>query len=59
MHHAQAILNDSLNVWAKSVLHDWRLGVVIISELQPGSQYLGYGLGLLKKNHIVAPNNNL
>ncbi|GAB9471066.1 hypothetical protein Gpo141_00008291 [Globisporangium polare] len=28
-------------------------------ELQPGSKYLGYGLGLLKKNHIVAPNNNL
>ncbi|TYZ61634.1 hypothetical protein PybrP1_007434 [[Pythium] brassicae (nom. inval.)] len=25
------------------------------SELQPGSKYLGYGLGLLKKDHIVAP----
>ncbi|KAK1941279.1 hypothetical protein P3T76_007145 [Phytophthora citrophthora] len=26
-------------------------------ETQPGSKYLGYGLGLLKKDHI-APNNN-
>lgn len=27
----------------------------IDSELQPGSKYLGYGLGLLKKHHVVAP----
>ncbi|KAE8900856.1 hypothetical protein PF005_g3364 [Phytophthora fragariae] len=26
-------------------------------ENQPGSKYLGYGLGLLKKDHIVPPNN--